>query len=179
MLFSPSLTFRSNLANWNALFLLNHVWQLGGETGLLNHLLGFQWDWLILLMSLKHCKHCCAAVAISDQGREDQSNRVCTQANLQILVDSEMIRPGSEWKMPRCTQLVSGQCTVVGWMSQEPNYLVNEIILMIMWAPCFWNVSNILTKPNTVIIKKQGKFQTLHWHCLGASKLNTSKLFAK
>ena len=50
-------------------------------------------------------------------GKEDQGNRVCTQANLQILVvDSEMIRPGpgSEWKMPRCTQLVSGQCTVVG-----------------------------------------------------------------
>ena len=64
MLLAPRLTFRSNLANWNALFPLNYVWQLGGETGLLNHLPGFQWDWLILLMSLKHCKHCCAALAI-------------------------------------------------------------------------------------------------------------------
>ncbi len=59
VLLAPRLTFCFNLPNWNALFLLNYVWQLGGETGLLNHLLaGFQWDWLILQMSLKQCKHC-------------------------------------------------------------------------------------------------------------------------
>ena len=63
VLLAPRLTFCFNLPNWNALFLLNYVWQLGGETGLLNHLLaGFQWDWLILQMSLKQCKHYCHVV---------------------------------------------------------------------------------------------------------------------
>ena len=144
VLLAPRLTFCFNLPNWNALFLLNYVWQLGGETGLLNHLLaGFQWDWLILQMSLKQCKHCymyCALMAIRVNckagRRESGSNWVCTQANLQILVDSDQAcaGPGSEWKMPRCTQVViSAQCNV-GWMSQDPNYLVNEIILVIRWA---------------------------------------------
>ena len=140
VLLAPRLTFCFNLPNWNALFLLNYVWQLGGETGLLNHLLaGFQWDWLILQMSLKQCKHCYvvhwwpSGQTVYKAGRRESGcNWVCTQANLQILVDSD--RACWAWKWVENAKVYSG-ChprTMQCWLNESRSQLFSE------WDHLWW-----------------------------------------
>ena len=182
MLLAPRLTFCSNLANWNALFLLNYIWQLGGETGLLNHLPGFQWDWLILQMSLKQCKHR-AAVAI----RVNCKAKPAGEERHQRVIECVLKQTFKYWLTQRLERLhwsglgleVSGKCQGVlrlspdnamlaEWVkSQDPNYSVNEIILLDNVGIFGWKIkeSSILKVDETKyleIIKKQGNFKILH-----------------